>query len=132
MVAAECGAQGAVSGSQQGTSITEIQSLIRSKEYDQALALTKAGLKETPTDYRMWTIQGIAQSLQGDTSQALTSFDKALRLSPGYMPALKGEVQMLVQSGDERAIPLLSRIIKADPHDVTAHEMLAALEHPGT
>ena len=128
MVAPNCHAQRAVSGSQQGSSIAEIQSLIRSKQYDQALALTNTGLENTPSDYRMWTVQGIAQSLKGDTSPALTSFEKALRLSPDYMPALKGEVQILYQTDDKRAIPLLARIIKADPHDVIAHEMLATLD----
>ena len=44
------------------------------------------------------------------------------------MPALKGEVQLLYESGDKRAIPLLGRILKADPHDLTAQEMLAMLQ----
>jgi len=128
MMVAICDAQGAVLESQQGSSIAEIQSLIRSKQYDQALALTSAGLKLAPADYRMWAVQGIAQSLKGDANAALTSFDKALRLSPDYMPALKGEVQILFQSYSKRVIPLLARIIKADPHDVIAHEMLATLD----
>jgi tetratricopeptide (TPR) repeat protein len=131
LVALQCvnsGAQNATIGSRQASTITEIQSLIRSKQYDRALALTDADLQKTSSDYRIWTLQGIALSLKGDRSRALTSFDEALHLSPTYTPALKGEVQILFQSGDRRAIQLLERILQADPHDMTAHEMLATLE----
>jgi tetratricopeptide (TPR) repeat protein len=128
LLSVNSGAQNAGTGSPQGSIIAEIQSLIRSRQYDQALTVTGADLEKTPSDYRLWTLQGIALSLKGDTSRALTSFDKALHLSPTYTPALKGEVQILFQSGDPRAIQLLERILQADPHDLTAHEMLATLE----
>ncbi len=108
--------------------MAEIQALIRSKHYDQALELIGQGLQQTPADYRLWTVQGIALSLKGDTGVALTSFDKAIHLAPSYIPALKGKVQILFQSGDKSAIPLLERILEADPGDLTAHEMLATLE----
>src|SRR6478609_4906803 len=114
--------------SQQAANIAEIQSLIRSRQYDRALELTRAALEKVPADYRVWTIQGIALSLKGDTTAALSSFDNALRFSPTYAPALKAEVEILFRSNDKRAIPLLERLLKADPGDVTAHEMLATLE----
>jgi tetratricopeptide (TPR) repeat protein len=128
LLSTHCGAEAPGSGPHKGSAIAEIQSLIRSKQYDQALVRTGADLQKTPADYRLWTVQGIAFSLKGDTSRALASFDKAIHLSPAYPPALKGEVQILFQSGDKRAIPLLERILKADPRDFTAHEMLATLE----
>jgi tetratricopeptide (TPR) repeat protein len=124
VLCAECLAQ----VSQQATNIAEIQSLIRSRQYDRALELTKADLDKAPTDYRVWTIQGIALSLKGETNAALSSFDNALRFSPTYLPALKAEVEILFRSNDKRVIPLLERLLKADPGDVTAHEMLATLE----
>lgn len=73
-------------------------------------------------------MQGIALSLKGDTAHAVASFDKAIHLSPTYIPALKAEVQILFQSNDQRAVPLLEKLIKSDPHDAIAHEMLATLE----
>jgi tetratricopeptide (TPR) repeat protein len=124
----QCDAQQPAAPAGHVADIAEIQSLIRSKQYDRALALTSAGLKSAPADYRLWTIQGIALSLKGDTTQAVTSFDRAIRISPSYAPALKGEVQILFQSGDKRAVPVLEKILKADPGDATAHEMLANLE----
>ena len=44
------------------------------------------------------------------------------------MPALKGEVQLFYDSSDKRATPQLERILKADPNDLTAQEMLAMLQ----
>jgi tetratricopeptide (TPR) repeat protein len=108
--------------------VAEIQSLVRSEQYDQALQLTKSQLHTKPNDVRLWTLEGIIFSLKGEKTDAISSFDKALRLSPEYMPALKGEVQLLYESGDKRAIPQLDRILKVDPHDLTAQEMLAMLQ----
>jgi tetratricopeptide (TPR) repeat protein len=109
-------------------SIDAIQALIRTHDYDQALALTKQALRTSPRDFRIWTLQGIALSLSGRTDEASRSFDTALSYSPDYPAALRGEVQILYQSGDKRAVPLLERILKATPDDQTAHEMLATME----
>ena len=106
-------------------SIASIESLIRSQEYDQALQLTRSALHETPNDFRLWTLEGIVLSIKGSNQDALNAFDRALSLSPAYAAALKGKVQLLYQTQDKRAIPLLEKILKADPKDETAHEMLA-------
>ncbi len=113
---------------QTATSVTSIESLVRSKDYDQALQLTKSQLNTKPNDVRLWALEGIIFSLKDEKTDALGAFGKALSLSPTYMPALKGDVQLLYESGDKRAIPLLGRILKADPHDLTAQEMLAMLQ----
>ncbi len=120
---------GAVAVAQQaGAPVPSIESLVRSKQYDQALQFTKSQLHLKPNDIRLWTLEGIIYSLKGETKDALAAFDKALRLSPTYMPALRGETQLLYESSDVRAIPLLNRILKEDPHDLTAQEMLAMLQ----
>lgn len=113
---------------QTGSAVAPIESLIRSHQYDQALHLTQSGLNRLPKDYRLWTLEGIIFSLEQNSAEALPAFDKALALSPNYIPALKGEAQLLFPSGDKRAIPLLTRILKIDPRDQTAQEMLAVLE----
>jgi len=113
---------------QTGASVDSIEALIRSQHYDAALQATKSALDATPKDFRLWTLQGIVYSIQGNNHDALNAFDKALSLSPNYGAALKGEVQLLYQANDKRAIPLLERILKTDAKDETAHEMLAVLE----
>jgi tetratricopeptide (TPR) repeat protein len=118
----------ATQGQQEKVSIASIEGLIRSQEYDRALETTRSALHETPSDFRLWTLEGIAFSLKGSNQDALNAFENALRLSPNYAAALKGEAQLLYQAQDMRAVPLLERILKADPKDETAHEMLANLE----
>jgi tetratricopeptide (TPR) repeat protein len=118
----------ATQGQQDKVPIAAIEGLIRSQEYDRALETTRSALHDAPKDFRLWTLQGIALSLKGNNPDALNAFEKALSLSPNYMAALKGEAQLLYQAGDNRAIPILKRILKVNSKDETAHEMLAILE----
>jgi tetratricopeptide (TPR) repeat protein len=90
--------------------------------------MTRSALHQTPNDFRLWTLEGIVLSIKGSNHDAIDAFQKALSLSPNYPAALKGEVQLLYQARDEHTIPLLEKILKADPKDETAHEMLANLE----
>jgi tetratricopeptide (TPR) repeat protein len=109
-------------------SISTIESLIRSQQYDQALKTLKTALRGSPSDYKLWTLEGVCLGLQGNDSEAQAAFDHAIRISPNYAPALKGEIQILYKTGDKRAIPLLERMLKADPGDLTGREMLGTLE----
>lgn len=110
------------------TSIAGIESLIRTQQYDKALNSLKPALKRTPSDYKLWTLEGICLALQGNDGQAFTAFDHALRITPNYPPALKGAIQILYKTGDKRAIPLLQRTLKLTPNDPGAYEMLGNLE----
>jgi len=109
-------------------SISTIESLIRSEQYDEALKTLKDELRGNPGDFKLWTLEGICLALQGNDNEALAAFDHAIRISPNYTPALKGDIQILYKTGDKRAIPLLERMLKSDPNDATAHEMLGTLE----
>lgn len=117
-----------VQGQQGRASIGNIESLIRSKQYDQALRLSNAALREYPSDVRILTLQGIAFSSKGNGADALKAFQKALTFSPNYLPALKGEIELLYRAQDHRAIPILEQLLKTAPQDETAHEMLAVMQ----
>jgi tetratricopeptide (TPR) repeat protein len=108
-------------------SISGIESLIRTQQYDQALGSLKSALRIAPEDHMLWTLEGVCLALQGNDSQALSAFEHALRISPNYIPALRGEIQILYKTENKRAIPLLQRVLRADPGDLTAHEMLGVL-----
>jgi tetratricopeptide (TPR) repeat protein len=118
----------AVQGQETKPSIPSIESLIRSHEYSQALDVTKSALHKNPSDFRLWTLEGIVLSIQGDKQAALIAFDKAISFSPKYPAALRGKVEILYESQDKRAIPALKEILSVDPNDATAHEMLAVME----
>ena len=109
-------------------SISAIESMIRSQQYDQALSTLKFALRGNPSDFRLWILQGICLAFQGNDREALAAFDHAIQISPNYSPALKGEIQILYKTGDKRSIPLLKRVLASDPRDVTAHEMLGTFE----
>ena len=108
--------------------LQSIESSIRSQQYDDAIGAASASLRITPDDSRLWTLKGIADSLKGNDRDALSAFDKALKISPANPAALRGEVQLYYKSRDKRAIPLLEKILKADPQDTTAREMLTVLD----
>jgi tetratricopeptide (TPR) repeat protein len=108
--------------------IQSIESSIRDHQYNNAIAMSSAALRAAPNDPRLWTLEGIAYSLKGSDQDALAAFGKALKISPANGAALRGEVQLYYKARDERALPLLERILKADEQDATAREMLAVLE----
>ena len=116
------------SAQQTALSVSGIEALIRSQQYDAALAATKRALLERPNDFRLWTLEGIVFTFKADNQDALRALQRALHLSPDYSPALKAQAQLLYQTQDQRAVPVLEKILSADPQDQTAHEMLAVLE----
>ena len=108
--------------------VTSIESAIRNQDYNEALSIADSALKTNPRDFRVWTLKGIALSLKGEIPAALEAFQSAIALSPDYPPALQGEAQLLYQTGDKRAIGVLQKIVKVNPGDQTAHEMLAVAQ----
>jgi len=108
--------------------IATIESLIRSQQYDKALKTLKDQLRGNPAEFKLWTLEGVCFALQGNNSEAVAAFDHAVRISPNYVPALMGEIQVLYKTGDRRAIPLLERLVKSAPDDTNAQEMLAMLD----
>jgi len=108
-------------------SVSGIESLVRAQQYDQALTSLKAALRNAPEDHILWTLEGVCLALQGNDNRALNAFEHALRISPNYMPALRGEIQILYKTENRHAIPLLQRVLRSDPGDLTAHEMLGVL-----
>lgn len=117
----------ALSAQTDQSSIAHIESLLRSHQVDAALVSAKAALRNHPDDFRVWTLEGLALSLSGRNSEALSAFQKALNLAPGNPAALRGAAQLLYQKDDSRALPLLQKILNADPNDPAANEMFAAL-----
>jgi tetratricopeptide (TPR) repeat protein len=109
-------------------SISAIEELIRSQQYDQALTRLKTALRGSPGDFKLWTLEGVCLALQSHDREALVAFDHAIQIAPNYTPALRGEVEILYRTGDQRAIPLLKRMLKADPGDTTGQVMLGMLQ----
>ena len=102
---------------------------LRNRQFQTALRLTTEGLAKTPRDYRLWTLRGIAYSNLHRQQEALSAYDRALSLSPGYVPALEGAAQIEYETRGARAVALLQQLLSADPENPTTHAMLAVLSY---
>jgi tetratricopeptide (TPR) repeat protein len=106
-----------------------VASALGNNDFRKALTLLKSALKEFPNDAELWTMQGVAYAGEHSSPEALASFNKALKLSPDYLPALTGAIQIEFDSGNPAAIPLLKRVLRQKPTDQTSHAMLAVLQY---
>src|SRR6185312_633440 len=106
-----------------------IVSALQNQQFDEALALILPALKAAPGNAQLWAMRGAAYRGKGNTKDALESFRHALKISPHYMPALEAAIQIEFEAGNPAAIPLLERVLRSRPNDLTSHAMLAVLEY---
>ena len=109
--------------------IAPIVSALRDQQFDTALGLLHAALKNAPGDSQLLTMQGVAYAGTGKKAEALDSFRHALRIAPDNITALQGAAQIEYDAGDPAGIPLLEHILRLRPDDLTSHGMLAVLEY---
>lgn len=109
--------------------IDAIGSALEARQFDKALDLLHPALESSPQDAQLWAMQGTAYSGLGQNKEALSSFQRSLKISPDYLPALKGAIQIEYQAGSKEAIPLLQRMLRLHASDPVSHGMLAVLEY---
>jgi tetratricopeptide (TPR) repeat protein len=117
------------SGRTAASQVDIIATALQNKEFEKALELLSPALQSSPNNPQLWTMQGLAYSGEGHKQQALKSFNHALKISPEYLPALHGAIQIQFDDGSAAAIPLLRRVLRLRPTDQTSHGMLAVLEY---
>jgi len=106
-----------------------ITSALRNQDFAEALVLLGPMLQRSPRNGQLWTMQGVAYAGEGHNTEAAVSFRRALTISPDYLPALEGAIQIEYASGSKAAIPLLQHILRLRPADRTSHGMLAVLQY---
>jgi tetratricopeptide (TPR) repeat protein len=109
--------------------LRRIASDVRHGDFEAALSSSDVALRAAPSDYRIWTLRGMAYSGLQNQSSSLAAFQHALKVAPYYLPALEGAAQLEYQQGNESARPLLLRILSLRPDDPTTHGMLAILDY---
>jgi tetratricopeptide (TPR) repeat protein len=106
-----------------------ISAALNNRSFPQALELVRPALEASPANPELWAMQGTAYAGMGNQKDALASFQRSLKIAPDYLPALKGAAQIEFDAASPTAIPLLEKILRAKPADLTAHGMLAVLEY---
>jgi tetratricopeptide (TPR) repeat protein len=106
-----------------------ITSALQAKDYDRAVVLSRTALQDSPNNPQLWTLHGIALANKGDSKDALTAFQRALKISPDNLAALAGAAQIEYQAGIPGAAKLLNHLLQLRPEEQTAHAMLAVLEY---
>jgi tetratricopeptide (TPR) repeat protein len=106
-----------------------IESALREHDYQHALQLAQSAAQQSPKNPKVWALQGIALSGLGRRQDALAAYDRALAISPDYLPALEGAAELEYQAESKRALPLLERVVKLRPDDPTANAMLGVLKY---
>lgn len=114
---------------QTGNRAEPIAAALRASEYAKALEMLRPALQASPGDAQLWTMQGVAYEGLKKTEGALASYQRALKISPNYLPALHGAAQIEFDRASPSAIPLLERLLKLHPQDEIGHGMLAVLEY---
>ncbi|MGC2727635.1 MAG: tetratricopeptide repeat protein [Candidatus Sulfotelmatobacter sp.] len=109
--------------------LAPIVSALQDQEFQRALELLRPALQASPGNAQLWAMQGAAYTGEGHTREALASFRNALKISPDYLPALEGAIQIEYEAEDAAAIPLLQRMLRLRPADATSHGMIAVLEY---
>lgn len=99
--------------------------LVKSGRYDAAISEAKRALMVSPKDPGLWTIEGIAYAMQGKDHEALAALRTALHIEPGFVRALQAEAQILSRRHDLELTGVLEKILRLDPNDSTARELLA-------
>jgi len=111
------------------TPIEPISAALRARDFNKAVELCRAALQTSPNNPQLWTLQGIAFASKGNSKEALTAFQQALKISPNNIAALAGAAQIEYQAGKQSAVPLLNHLLQLRPGDPTANAMLAVLEY---
>jgi tetratricopeptide (TPR) repeat protein len=107
--------------------VREVIEALRAGDYSRALTLSQALTRNNPSDPRAWMLEGLALGNVNRNQESLRAFERALKLQPNYVPALKAAAQLEYQTQNPEAQQLLEKLIQLNPSDETAHAMLAAL-----
>lgn len=106
-----------------------ISAALRARDYDEAISLSRAAIEKSPDSAQLWTLQGIAFASKGDSQDALSAFQHALKIAPNNVAALEGAAQIEYQAGNTAAIPLLNHLVELQPDNRIGHAMLAVLQY---
>ena len=109
---------------------THAETLVRSGHLDQAITTLKEILQSDPRNLKALNLLGIALTTKGDIVGANQQYEKALRLDPNFVPALKN---LSVNEFAEKKLPEaqhhLTTALRLAPADPMVHAYLGRIEY---
>lgn len=105
-----------------------ISTLVRKKEFDQALKAVDAVERKQPGQPTAAALRGRIELLRGNTAKAREGFEAALKVSPAYMPALTSLAALdLAAKKPEDAVRRFEAVVEKAPQNVAAQVALIGL-----
>ena len=97
----------------------QAESLVRNHQWDEGLKLLTPLLRQHPRDIKALNLAAIANTGKGDIAEADRYFERALKVDPGFVPALKNlainEFNAKQTDAAERHLRLAVKEAPADP-----------------
>lgn len=111
---------------QAGLALVETE--MRLKHYDKALAAVQAMEKQQPDNPVVQNVKGAVYIIKGDRANARAAFDKALALEPSFMPAAMNLARLDLQDNKpEAARQRFEKILEKDKNNTSAMDALGDL-----
>lgn len=110
-----------------GSSVAEITSALRARQFPEALKRSKDALAHVSRDPSLWTLEALSYEGLQQPVAAMRGFRRTLAIDPNYLPALQGAAQLSYANHSPGAEELLERLLQVQPEDQLAHAMLGEL-----
>ena len=95
------------------------------ERYDEASRCYAAAAELLPGDHAVWTSLGSAHLEMGRSAEALAALERAVQLSPEYIPAMQQLARLHTAAGDNlKASRWQCRVFVLPPLEGKSHEML--------
>jgi tetratricopeptide (TPR) repeat protein len=107
--------------------IAAIRDLLRSGKFAEAKLACEQALQVQPANAALLTLKAFSLRGLGDNTGGLNALRGALKISPNYAPALQAAAELEFEARDPRAPATLGAILRLDPSNEVAHNMLGEL-----
>ena len=92
-----------------------ITAALRNREFDRAMEMIESAIHAYPNNAQLRAFEGLAHMGKGEQDAALRSYQAALKISPDYLPALKGAAQIEYDAGRPEAEGYLEHLLRLNP-----------------
>jgi len=111
---------------QAGMALVETE--MRLKHYDKALAAIQTMEKQQPDNPQMQNLKGGVYMMKGDRANGRAAFEKAVALQPTFMPAVSNLARLdMLDNKPDAARQRFEKVLEKDKNNTAAMESLANL-----